>query len=580
MTDHFGGVGGGASGGGLTEDQVTALIQGASVNNVTNSQVSDPLNSYAVPTFVDASGRGVKRSRIYQDDTYNAGRVTFNQPAESVQLPGTRGAPGYALTMHRDPVLAAQGRTEWYSESVVVPDVLQVSSISSLNPGVIPLDIKTAVSFTGGQVVDYATSDCTNISTLDAVDLKATNSLETTLVKNDVGDLDVQALNDFLRLEGDVTNITSTQSTTVTSAGGVTVFKGSSRLQIFGNENIDLVSGNGNIDVDSVSGTVEVRASNDKLTLAGNTLDLSVVVGVAENKVLEIKNTGAAVFNGSVLCKNNAVGIQGATAGVDTSLNFTDAFAFARGNITASDTTVVLEAKDSRRLKLIGAGSDYLIIDPNNVTTPFDVTIGLPSTQNTVRGSLTVSENLTVSGNEEVTGQIKQFGAIVSGGVPVLASYFRRTSEFVLANTAVETNILDPLEGVGVVAIPAGVFQVGSSFQFTAAGVASTDGKNSDITYRVKFNGSTLVSTGSVRITGDARYHEVDVIFTVRSIGAAGSVCVLGCIKNGDQVLPLTYVASTTLNTTITNTLSVTAQWDSADAGDELKLGVVNLRSI
>ena len=581
MSDHFGGSGGSGEGGGLTSSDVNSLILAASLNNLTNSASDDPENTYSMVTFADSSGRGVKRARVSQDDLVENGRVIINSnTAQSVQFPETRGSSGYALTMHRDPVLAALGRTEWYSEAVVVPDDLQVSSISSLNPGVTPLEIKTNVNFTGGFPVDVNNSNLTNITILDAVDVKATNSVETTLVKNDSGDLDIQALNDILRIEGAQTQITSSQGTTVTSLGGVIVSKGASRLQILTNENMELFSGNGNIDVDSVSGTVEVRASNDKLTLAGNTLDLSVVVGVSENKVMEIKNTGSTTFNGSVLCKNNVVGIQGSTPGADTSLNFTDSTAAARGNLTATDTTVVLESEGARLLKLTSNGSDYMTIDPTNVGTPFDVTLGQPSTLNTARGSWNISENLTVSANTVVTGQINQFAAITSGGVPVLGSFYRRTSEFVLQNSTVETNILDPLEGVGVVTIPANIFQVGSSFQFTAAGVASTDGKNSDITYRVKFNGSTLVSTGTVQVNGDDEYHEVSVLFTVRTIGATGSVCVVGCIKNGDQVLPLTYVASTPLDTTVANTLEVTAQWAVQDAGDDLRLGVVNLKSI
>lgn len=396
MSDHFGGSGGSGEGGGLTSSDVNSLILAASVNNLTNTSSSNPENTYSVVTFADDTGRATKRARISQDDLVENGRVIINSnTAQSIQFPETRGSSGYALTMHRDPVLAALGRTEWYSEAVVVPDDLQVSSISSLNPGVTPLEIKTNVQFTGGFPVDANNSNLTNITILDAVDVKATNSVETTLVKNDSGDLDIQALNDILRLEGDTTQITSTQGTTVTSAGGVTVSKGQSRLQLLGNENVQLFSGNGNIDVESVSGTVEVKASNDKLTLAGNTLDLNVVVGVSENKVLEIKNTGSATFNGSVLCRNNTVGIQGATPGANTALNFTDSIASARGNLTANDTTVVLEAEGQRRLKLIGDNSEYVVIDPGQIETPFSLTLGQPSTNTSVRSNLIVSGFVT-----------------------------------------------------------------------------------------------------------------------------------------------------------------------------------------
>ena len=473
MTDHFGGIGGVGGSGGLSEDQVNALIQGASVNNLTNPFSSEFENTYSMVTFADAGGRGVKRARVSQDDLVENGRVIINSnTAQSIQFPETRGASGYALTMHRDPVLAALGRTEWYSEAVVVPDVLQVSSLSSLNPGVTPLEIKTAVNFTGGQVVDYANSTCSNITTLDAVELKATTSLETPLVKNDTGTL----------------SVTSSTGLNLTSSTGPV-----------------------NLSTDALGQDVTVSAGGKIKLIATAT---------------ECKGTLQAF---------GSVGVKASGAGLGTSLTFTDNFNFARGNLRTSDTDLVLESNDSRRLSLIGAGVEYMKIDPNNITTPFDVTVGNVGTGpvlvvgSTIELQAPTQFNVTspltqLSGNlvcdNIVCNNINQIRP--TGGV------YTESTDYTYESPGLSVDLLETGQSYGSLSVPANTYQAGDSYRLKAAGRLTclnqdqfslrigTSGDLGD----VNLSGFINVIVAGAQVGG---WWDLEADYIIRSIGGPGT---------------------------------------------------------
>lgn len=145
-----------------------------------------------------------------------------------------------------------------------------------------------------------------------------------------------------------------------------------------------------------------------------------------------------------------------------------------------------------------------------------------------------------------------------------------------ITNTIVETSLING--GVGTLTVPANGFKVGDSFRAVMAGILNA-ANNQTIRIRVKAGSVLLLDSGvqSIsNITNDVFSLNVD--FTIRAIGGAGvaSIVSLGTfhyIKTSNastQGFAFNQVNSTTFNTTISNTLSVTVQWGAANPGNNI----------
>jgi hypothetical protein len=147
----------------------------------------------------------------------------------------------------------------------------------------------------------------------------------------------------------------------------------------------------------------------------------------------------------------------------------------------------------------------------------------------------------------------------------------------IITNTTVETTLING--GVGTLTVPANGFKVGDSFRAVFGGVMNAN-NNQNITIRVKA-GSVILLDSLAQNLGSSVVNDVwslNIDFTIRAIGAAGvaSIVTLGSFhytktNNASvQGFGFNVVNNTTFDTTIPNTLDVTAQWGVASTGNNI----------
>ena len=149
-------------------------------------------------------------------------------------------------------------------------------------------------------------------------------------------------------------------------------------------------------------------------------------------------------------------------------------------------------------------------------------------------------------------------------------------------NSAIITGITESTlinGGVGTLTVPANTFQAGDSFRAVFGGVMNA-ANNQTIRIRVKAGAITLLDSGVQSLTNSIinDIFSLNIDFTIRQIGGAGvaSIVSLGSfhyIKTSNattQGFAFNVVNNTTFNTTISNTLNVTVEWGSANAGNSI----------
>ncbi|MCP3700186.1 MAG: hypothetical protein GY920_16800, partial [Aliivibrio sp.] len=171
----------------------------------------------------------------------------------------------------------------------------------------------------------------------------------------------------------------------------------------------------------------------------------------------------------------------------------------------------------------------------------------------------------------------------INGFTPAGGVFMGTSDGIVISATTTETTLL-PSTFVGTLTIPPNAFQISSFHLVLAGSFASNNGD--DLTIRLKSNGITLGNIVVPLNNSSASNYEVEVDFQIRSIGGPG---VADILTNFD----FTYNQSggggafvgernvtqnnTTFDTTITNTLVVTAQFSSASANNSIQTRVSKL---
>ena len=123
--------------------------------------------------------------------------------------------------------------------------------------------------------------------------------------------------------------------------------------------------------------------------------------------------------------------------------------------------------------------------------------------------------------------------------------------------------------GVGGLFVPANGFQVGDSFMVKLCGPVSC-ANNQDLRIKIKANGIVLVDTGTFQMPQTTnKIFELAIDFTVTKIGTAGVAEIFSNglftynkdASNAIEGVNIGTINNTTFNTTIANTLSITAEW-------------------
>jgi hypothetical protein len=165
--------------------------------------------------------------------------------------------------------------------------------------------------------------------------------------------------------------------------------------------------------------------------------------------------------------------------------------------------------------------------------------------------------------------------------------YTQTSSSTPVAATAVERSLLDG--GLGTLTIPANGFQVGDSFNGSLIGHLSCVG-TATLQVRIKTaSGILLADTGAMAMSASTDKHwKLDVNFTVRTLGAAtvasiASGGLFAYTKNSGlnfEGVNFSIINNTTFDTTIANTLVITAQWNTNNAGNSIYSELFTLNKI
>lgn len=180
-------------------------------------------------------------------------------------------------------------------------------------------------------------------------------------------------------------------------------------------------------------------------------------------------------------------------------------------------------------------------------------------------------DNTSIFG--EGTPENPLYAPALLGGLQRL---FAQTASSVPVTGTAETTIL--ASGQGALSIPANFFRVGDSFHAKLGGRISCQ-NNQTLEIFVKTGTTVLEDTGVMTLGATNNdFWEIEIDFTVRAIGSAGTAVI---ISNGQFVyirnsnldykgVGFNLINGTTFDTTILNTLNITAKWGSIHASNSL----------
>ncbi len=119
--------------------------------------------------------------------------------------------------------------------------------------------------------------------------------------------------------------------------------------------------------------------------------------------------------------------------------------------------------------------------------------------------------------------------------------------------------------------VPANILGIGKMYKIEGMGQFSTHDAADTITIRVKIGTTTIITFASTAGTVSNKAWHVDAWITLRTLGATGTVSAHGHVTlNATSVHANT--PSTIIDTTAAENLTITAQWDSADAGNTIQI--------
>jgi hypothetical protein len=205
--------------------------------------------------------------------------------------------------------------------------------------------------------------------------------------------------------------------------------------------------------------------------------------------------------------------------------------------------------------------TDIEVLSANGLSTFIDVNDGVPKWKDT-------------------NGFIEPISNYVRASVGLYSQTAQSTP---ITNTTTPTSLING--GVGSLSVPANGFQVGDSFVAKFSGEISSL-NNATIEIHISSNGVTLADTGIITlVTTTNKIWDMEIDFTIRTVGGSGvaSVATTGRFnynKNSNNLaenVGFFSTNNTTFDTTIANTLVVTAQWGSASTSNSIATELFNL---
>lgn len=210
-----------------------------------------------------------------------------------------------------------------------------------------------------------------------------------------------------------------------------------------------------------------------------------------------------------------------------------------------------------------------------------DIYVGANAVNNTI-GSAVYDTIIDLSTHGLTIGQSAKAGAV--------HNLYAQTASGVVSNSTSELSLItNGGGGTGTLTLPAYRITKSKSYRLGVTGIVTTTGAGPTLRIRVKLGATTVLDTTAVATPAgitDAVF-ELVVIFTCRTAGATGTIFAegyLSCMQNGafqaPSILPMRNNATTTIDTTASNLLDVTAQWGTADAANLIAVATCNLEVI
>lgn len=142
--------------------------------------------------------------------------------------------------------------------------------------------------------------------------------------------------------------------------------------------------------------------------------------------------------------------------------------------------------------------------------------------------------------------------SLLQSSQPIIAST-------TVANTTTETTIY-------TTTIAANELIVGETIWTHLFGYMSTHGASDTVIIRVKIGGTTIltITTTAGNVTNEPL--SIEPCFTVRSIGATGTIFAYGKAEIANKGKTIANIATTTIDTTAVSNITVTVQWSNAYA--------------
>lgn len=170
---------------------------------------------------------------------------------------------------------------------------------------------------------------------------------------------------------------------------------------------------------------------------------------------------------------------------------------------------------------------------------------------------------------------------------PSVGLFAQTANSTPVSGTIVQTSIVNG--GVGSMSVPANGFNVGDSFRADLSGLFSA-ANNQTIRLRVKANSVVLLDSGVQALTNSIANDiwTLTVDFTIRQVGGPGVASIasfgrffyLKSTNGASQGFGLNTINSTTFDTTISNTLDITVEWGSNNAGNSIFTDIFILSKI
>lgn len=159
---------------------------------------------------------------------------------------------------------------------------------------------------------------------------------------------------------------------------------------------------------------------------------------------------------------------------------------------------------------------------------------------------------------------------------------FAQTQTVTVANTLTETN-LDGT-GSGSKTIAANYLKAGTSIRISALGAHSAV-SNPNLRLRIYFGSTVLLDTGNFSTIDSTNITwELQAFITCRTTGATGTVNAQGYFSyagggfgRSQNMFGMVNTADTTIDTTTTQLLKVTAQWGAASASNSISCPLLQM---